>query len=226
MFADKVGDAVGVRSRRRLDDRQRVSDAIAALKKHRRASARDTPRSHDANAISEDVRLVLHADSRGGSSGATINAKMRALTIKWVVMMVMRPSRAFWRICHVERREYGSIPDVGSSRKTTFEPPTRAMHTESLRFWPPESCPAGMLTFSVRPTWRGRRNPRTQMGEAKLSAPHTHLADRAVDLHSDALRGDELNDGIELQVLLDRQLRPELQERRKRVGVHGGEKME
>jgi hypothetical protein len=43
-------------------------------------------------------------------------------------------------------------PLVGSSRMTILEPPTKAIASESLRFWPPESVPAGTLVFSVRPT--------------------------------------------------------------------------
>jgi hypothetical protein len=73
--------------------------------------------------------------------------------MKCVVKTSTRPSRAFWRICHVDRREYGSMPDVGSSRKTTLEPPIRAMHTESLRFCPPERFFERTWSFSVRPTW-------------------------------------------------------------------------
>lgn len=33
--------------------------------------------------------------------------------------------------------EYGSTPDVGSSRMTTFDPPTKAMATDSFLCIPP-----------------------------------------------------------------------------------------
>jgi hypothetical protein len=35
---------------------------------------------------------------------------------------------------HVNRREYGSMPDVGSSRNTTFGFVMNAMANDSLRF--------------------------------------------------------------------------------------------
>eukprot|EP01043_Picozoa_sp_COSAG02_P012807 COSAG02_NODE_502_length_21039_cov_62.499045_16_plen_116_part_00 len=48
-----------------------------------------------------------------------------------------------------------SMPDVGSSRNSTFEtvfPPTSAMHSESLRFIPPLSAEDLVFFFSVNPT--------------------------------------------------------------------------
>ena len=47
---------------------------------------------------------------------------------------------------------WGSIPDVGSSRKTIFEPPIRAMPTDSFRFCPPERVFVRSFFFSARPT--------------------------------------------------------------------------
>ena len=49
---------------------------------------------------------------------------------------------------HVNRREYGSIPDVGSSRNTTSGLVTNAMANESLRFCPPLKLPVGTSNFS------------------------------------------------------------------------------
>lgn len=34
-------------------------------------------------------------------------------TMKWVVNITTLPALHFWRISHVARRLYGSIPDVG-----------------------------------------------------------------------------------------------------------------
>ena len=53
---------------------------------------------------------------------------------------------------HVDRRLNGSIPEVGSSKKTTFASPIRAIQSESLRFMPPDSSPAFVNVFSVSPT--------------------------------------------------------------------------
>lgn len=94
-----------------------------------------------------------------------------ASSMKCVVRIMMRPSRAFcyphqslnhqhmmsgrahtWRMFQVDRREYGSMPEVGSSRNTTLESPMSAIATESLRFMPPDSARLCTLTFSVKPT--------------------------------------------------------------------------
>ena len=53
---------------------------------------------------------------------------------------------------HVNRREYGSIPDVGSSRNTTSGLVTNAIANESLRFCPPLRLPVGTSNFSNRAT--------------------------------------------------------------------------
>ena len=60
------------------------------------------------------------------------------------------------------RREYGSIPDVGSSKNTTLLSPISAIATDSLRFYttltePTTTCPPDrvllhLFSFSVRPT--------------------------------------------------------------------------
>lgn len=38
----------------------------------------------------------------------------------------------------MDRLEYGSTPEVGSSRTTTFASPTNAMATDSFRCMPPK----------------------------------------------------------------------------------------
>ena len=43
---------------------------------------------------------------------------MSASSMKWVVRRMTRPARRFLRSDHRWRREYGSIPAVGSSIKT------------------------------------------------------------------------------------------------------------
>ena len=53
---------------------------------------------------------------------------------------------------HVNRREYGSIPEVGSSKKTTSGFVTNAIARDNLRFWPPERFPVGVSSFSSSAT--------------------------------------------------------------------------
>mmetsp|Transcript_4347 Transcript_4347/g.18386 ORF Transcript_4347/g.18386 Transcript_4347/m.18386 type:complete len:243 (+) Transcript_4347:2109-2837(+) len=83
---------------------------------------------------------------------ATRSPSRSASSMKWVVRMMVRPSRAVRSISHVARREYGSMPDVGSSRMTSLGSPRSAIATDSFRFWPPEREEESMLVFSVRPT--------------------------------------------------------------------------
>eukprot|EP00967_Tisochrysis_lutea_P081397 scaffold112272_cov32-Tisochrysis_lutea.AAC.4 len=42
--------------------------------------------------------------------------------------------------CHNDRREAGSIPEVGSSSSTQREPPMSEQATDSLRLIPPDSA--------------------------------------------------------------------------------------
>ncbi len=60
---------------------------------------------------------------------------------EWSSLMDMSqvcvPARYFSRRSQMERLEYGSTPDVGSSRNTTLAPPTKAMATESFLCIPP-----------------------------------------------------------------------------------------
>eukprot|EP00967_Tisochrysis_lutea_P136459 scaffold243473_cov26-Tisochrysis_lutea.AAC.4 len=52
--------------------------------------------------------------------------------------MVVLPSRCSRNRAQMARREWGSMPEVGSSRKSVRERPMRAIARQSLRFWPPE----------------------------------------------------------------------------------------
>mmetsp|Transcript_14424 Transcript_14424/g.41297 ORF Transcript_14424/g.41297 Transcript_14424/m.41297 type:complete len:205 (-) Transcript_14424:711-1325(-) len=49
------------------------------------------------------------------------------------------------------RRFAGSMPEVGSSRKTTGVTPKRLVATQSRRFWPPLSVDTRAPRFSARP---------------------------------------------------------------------------
>ena len=69
-----------------------------------------------------------------------------------IVVITTRPSRLFRRMSHVEWREHGSIPLVGSSRKTMLASPIRAIATGGLRFIPPLSATEWACFFSVSPT--------------------------------------------------------------------------
>ena len=68
--------------------------------------------------------------------------------MKCVVSTTTRPSRWLRITFQVKRREYGSMPEVGSSRKTMRLPPMKAMPTDSLRFCPPDSVLENALRFS------------------------------------------------------------------------------
>mmetsp|Transcript_23318 Transcript_23318/g.79589 ORF Transcript_23318/g.79589 Transcript_23318/m.79589 type:complete len:231 (+) Transcript_23318:1146-1838(+) len=46
---------------------------------------------------------------------------------------------------HRLRRETGSNPAEGSSKSTTLGPPIKATAVHSLRFWPPDNCPASLV---------------------------------------------------------------------------------
>lgn len=47
------------------------------------------------------------------------------------------PERYFSRRSQIDRLEYGSTPEVGSSKTTTFASPTKAMATDSFLCIPP-----------------------------------------------------------------------------------------
>jgi len=53
---------------------------------------------------------------------------------KCVVSMMLEVAALLRITSHVNRREYGSMPDVGSSRNTTFGFVMNAMANDSLRF--------------------------------------------------------------------------------------------
>ena len=64
----------------------------------------------------------------------------------------VRPSRCVRNSAHIARRECGSIPEVGSSRKVVVGWPSRAIAKQSLRFWPPLSEADGTFARSASPT--------------------------------------------------------------------------
>ena len=66
------------------------------------------------------------------------SASISASSRKCVVRTSVRPSRWARSSCQIERRECGSIPEVGSSRKRVEEPPMSEIARQSFRFWPPE----------------------------------------------------------------------------------------
>jgi hypothetical protein len=78
--------------------------------------------------------------------------RMSASSMKWVVSTMLRP--AFWERMKSQalRRLNGSMPVVGSSRRTTAGPPMKAMAKLSFRFWPPDSVPAAAVAMSRMPT--------------------------------------------------------------------------
>ena len=65
---------------------------------------------------------------------------------------MMRSLRYFLSIFHRARRALRSMPEVGSSRRTSLDPPTSAIDTDSLRLLPPESDPDYLSLSTVRPT--------------------------------------------------------------------------
>mmetsp|Transcript_45080 Transcript_45080/g.119635 ORF Transcript_45080/g.119635 Transcript_45080/m.119635 type:complete len:90 (-) Transcript_45080:1425-1694(-) len=67
--------------------------------------------------------------------------------------MTHRPDNFIWiRRSQSSRLDAGSMPLVGSSRKTMGDSPTRAVATQSLRFCPPERVLQRSSTFSLRPS--------------------------------------------------------------------------
>mmetsp|Transcript_36554 Transcript_36554/g.78867 ORF Transcript_36554/g.78867 Transcript_36554/m.78867 type:complete len:107 (-) Transcript_36554:472-792(-) len=83
---------------------------------------------------------------------ATRSPRISASSMKCVVKTTTRPSRAARMMFHVALRLYGSIPEVGSSKKTTGGLPISARQSESFLFWPPDRAPARVCAFSVKPT--------------------------------------------------------------------------
>jgi len=51
---------------------------------------------------------------------AILSPSRSASSMKWVDRTMVRPTRCLWSKSHVWRRASGSIPDVGSSKMTTF----------------------------------------------------------------------------------------------------------
>eukprot|EP00967_Tisochrysis_lutea_P159055 scaffold327856_cov54-Tisochrysis_lutea.AAC.1 len=84
---------------------------------------------------------------------ATRSPKASASSRKWVVRMIARPNLESEMICHTVRRDTGSIPAVGSSRRTNLGLPMSAHARESLRFCPPDNVSVRALNLdSSRPT--------------------------------------------------------------------------
>mmetsp|Transcript_15258 Transcript_15258/g.32477 ORF Transcript_15258/g.32477 Transcript_15258/m.32477 type:complete len:285 (+) Transcript_15258:1877-2731(+) len=80
------------------------------------------------------------------------SASSSASSRKCVVRMMVLPSLCARSSCQMARRECGSMPEVGSSRKMLRESPMSEMAKQSLRFCPPESCHASASARCVRPT--------------------------------------------------------------------------
>lgn len=134
-----------------------VTYTVLTLQEQRRSNT-NQPTLHHAHAMKASKHKTKHDGEKGQTLAmiAMRSPNRSASSMKWVVKIMIRPSRAFcsthhaistfesfqtaartFSICHVDRREYGSIPEVGSSKITTFDPPINAMPTLSLRFMPP-----------------------------------------------------------------------------------------
>ena len=72
----------------------------------------------------------------------TWSPSISASSIWWVVRMIILSRLYVFSISQKRRRVVVSIPDVGSSSKTSLESPIRAIPAESLRLWPPERVDA------------------------------------------------------------------------------------
>jgi hypothetical protein len=70
--------------------------------------------------------------------------------MKWVVRMIMRSFLYALRSYQMYLRAEVSIPEVGSSRMITFEPPVKASATDNLRFCPPDRFFAYSPLFEAR----------------------------------------------------------------------------
>ena len=90
-----------------------------------------------------------------------------------------RPRNAVASARHSRRRDFGSIPVLGSSRRTTAGSPTSAIATESFRFVPPLYPAAGTSAYFSNPRRRmsadaasfaaARDNPRSVPKNARCS---------------------------------------------------------
>mmetsp|Transcript_6055 Transcript_6055/g.11865 ORF Transcript_6055/g.11865 Transcript_6055/m.11865 type:complete len:201 (-) Transcript_6055:1794-2396(-) len=88
----------------------------------------------------------------------TISPRTSASSMECVTRTSTRPLFAVSIISHTCLLETGSIPVVGSSRKTIFGSPVRDIATESLRCIPPESCPANLSFTSNSSTCSSLRD--------------------------------------------------------------------
>mmetsp|Transcript_25722 Transcript_25722/g.35378 ORF Transcript_25722/g.35378 Transcript_25722/m.35378 type:complete len:238 (+) Transcript_25722:266-979(+) len=80
------------------------------------------------------------------------SANVSASSMKCVVRSTTLPFLQRCNNSQVERRLYGSIPEVGSSKRTNFGSPTSAIDNDNFRFIPPDRADASTYLFSVNPT--------------------------------------------------------------------------
>mmetsp|Transcript_17066 Transcript_17066/g.47941 ORF Transcript_17066/g.47941 Transcript_17066/m.47941 type:complete len:222 (-) Transcript_17066:201-866(-) len=90
----------------------------------------------------------------------------KSTSSKWCEhKMMLLPALASIIMSQIVRRLYGSIPAVGSSRKTTSGFPSKAMAMHTFRFMPPEYVFTGLSASSgdVKPICSMRRSTSASM---------------------------------------------------------------
>mmetsp|Transcript_12349 Transcript_12349/g.31170 ORF Transcript_12349/g.31170 Transcript_12349/m.31170 type:complete len:266 (+) Transcript_12349:186-983(+) len=87
----------------------------------------------------------------------TRSPRISASSIECVTSTMTRSCLAAWIMSHTSRRDTGSIPVVGSSKKTIDGSPVSATATDSLRCIPPEYVPACLSATPCRETCSRRR---------------------------------------------------------------------
>lgn len=70
---------------------------------------------------------------------AILSPRTSASSIKWVVSRIVLLFLIVCRRSHIPRLASGSIPEVGSSSKTTSDPPANAIPRCSFLFMPPDN---------------------------------------------------------------------------------------
>eukprot|EP00732_Lithocolla_globosa_P002376 Lithocolla_globosa_v1_NODE_1541_length_2496_cov_46.810324.p3 type:complete len:186 gc:universal NODE_1541_length_2496_cov_46.810324:1888-1331(-) len=83
---------------------------------------------------------------------AILSPNTSASSIECVVITITRPFFKRRMRFQISRRTYGSIPVVGSSRKTILGSPTKLRATERRRFMPPLKVPTALLPTSSNAT--------------------------------------------------------------------------
>mmetsp|Transcript_15473 Transcript_15473/g.30867 ORF Transcript_15473/g.30867 Transcript_15473/m.30867 type:complete len:142 (+) Transcript_15473:3971-4396(+) len=106
--------------------------------------------------------------------------RMSASSMKWVVRRVTRPFFLLRRSSQVARREYGSMPEVGSSRRRNLGSPQRATATLSFLFIPPESAPLSVSSLSARPTSAAALATSAAVGDLDLMRLKKMMCSRTV----------------------------------------------